>query len=223
MGEQSLFREGSKLFKRIIQQTEELAEKIKEDLNPIKQRLKALPLAPIIPLRPITSSSPEPGLESDIRIGPMAKQYLSLSMSKNRGDNTSGINFRDGDYYVGNKPLQFDGNDILIGDNEYQGTSGLWSLLVEKNPRDYDEEDLEMYKTIMHETSALHHDNDADNNGRPKYSKSAKWKNILKPIWKSQRKSGDGIIILPSDPSALLERFDLLASGFSSWKQYPSE
>ena len=67
----------------------------------------------------------------------------------------------------------------------------------------------------MHETSALHHDNDAAN-GRPKSSKSTKWKNILKPIWKSQRKSGDGIIILPSDPSALLERFDLLASGFQA-------
>ena len=82
-----------------MQQTEELVEKIKEDLYPIKHQLQALPLAP---LRPIASSSPEPG---DIRIGPIAKQFLSLSMSKNMGDNTFGINFRDGDYYVGNKPI----------------------------------------------------------------------------------------------------------------------
>ena len=67
----------------------------------------------------------------------------------------------------------------------------------------------------MHETSALHQDNDPTNN-RPKSSKSGKWKEILKPIWKSQRKTGDGIIIIPSDPSALLEKFDLLASGFQA-------
>ena len=128
LGEQSLFREGSKLFKPIIQQTEEssrkLGEKIKEDLNPIKQRLQALPLAPFHPLLPISSSSPEPQAEPDIKIGPMAKQYLSLSMSKNKADNTFGINYQDGEYRIGNKEVQFDGNDVIVGDNEYRGTSG---------------------------------------------------------------------------------------------------
>ena len=111
--------------------------------------------------------------------------------------------------------MQFDGNDILIGDNEYQGTSGLWSLLVEKNPRDYDDEDLSTYKSIMLETSALHRDNDSTN-ARPKSSKSQKWKTILKDIWKSQQKHGEGVIVIPSDPSSLLKRLNILASGFSA-------
>ena len=47
----------------------------------------------------------------------------------------------------------------------------------------------------------------------PKSSKSYKWNNILKDIWKNRKYyEGSGVIVVPSDPNALLGRLDLLLS-----------
>ena len=69
-------------------------------------------------------------------------------------------------------------------------------------------------------TNALHRDNDEDN-PNPKASRSYKWINILSPIWfskkggiyfpkKKEGYEGEGVVVIPSDPNALLERLDLL-------------
>ena len=68
----------------------------------------------------------------------------------------------------------------------------------------------------MIKTNALHKGNDP-NNPYPKSSKSDKWLEILSPIWHRKRLAewregyeGEGIVIISSDPNALLERLDLL-------------
>ena len=66
----------------------------------------------------------------------------------------------------------------------------------------------------MIKTNALHHNYDP-NSPNPRRSKSNKWKNILSPIWHNREKyerkpEGKGVVIIPSDPNALLERLDLL-------------
>ena len=49
------------------------------------------------------------------------------------------------------------------------------------------------------------------NKRKPKSNKSYKWNKILSDIWHNKKKyEGKGIIIMPSDPNALLERLDLL-------------
>ena len=65
-------------------------------------------------------------------------------------------------------------------------------------------------------TNALHRDND-ENNPHPKGNhKSYKWVNIIRPIWYRNKsriiypKKGSGVVVIPSDPNALLERLDLL-------------
>ena len=59
-------------------------------------------------------------------------------------------------------------------------------------------------------TNALHRGNNP-NNPLPKSSKGGKWKTILGPIWHNREYyEGEGIIIMPSDPNALLERLNLL-------------
>ena len=70
-------------------------------------------------------------------------------------------------------------------------------------------------------TNALHRDND-ENNPHPKGNhKSHKWVNIIRPIWyrkksriifpkKKEGYKGEGVVVIPSDPNALLERLDLL-------------
>ena len=62
----------------------------------------------------------------------------------------------------------------------------------------------------MLKTNALHRDNNPNNN-YPKGSKGYKWRNILSYIWeKSKNVEGKGVVVIPSDPNALLERLDLL-------------
>ena len=58
-------------------------------------------------------------------------------------------------------------------------------------------------------TNALHRDYNP-NNPRPRGSGSTKWITLLSPIWRRGKFAGKGIVIMPSDPNALLERLDLL-------------
>ena len=45
----------------------------------------------------------------------------------------------------------------------------------------------------------------------PKANKSWKWNHLLKQIWNERNKyEGRGVVIIPSDPNALLDRLDLL-------------
>jgi hypothetical protein len=91
------------------------------------------------------------------------------------------------------------------------------------NPSDeiYTIRDKEKYIDILTSTNALRRNNDP-NEAHPKSSRSPKWVNLLKPIWSKYSSSGKPTrqhtgssvkfapIILPSDPTALLERLDLL-------------
>ena len=49
------------------------------------------------------------------------------------------------------------------------------------------------------------------NPNKPKSSKGLKWKKLVKPIWDKRREyEGSGVVVIPEDPNALLERLDLL-------------
>ena len=148
-------------------------------------------------------------------IGNIAANYLKKYTTK-EADKTQGIYSKDGRLYIGDTMATINDDDILVGDKEYQGTPGLWELLVMKEPDEsvFTEEDYENYREIMTNTNAMKRGNDVNSN-TPKASKGYKWKHLLKPIWDGRRRfEGEGVspIILPSDPNALLERFDLLMS-----------
>ena len=82
---------------------------------------------------------------------------------------------------------------------------------MKKIPKDYTTEDLKNYKSLVIGTHILHRDNDP-NSRHPRSSDSPKWVTILSPIWKDYTRArwGKGIVVIPSDPNALLERLDLL-------------
>ena len=98
---------------------------------------------------------------------------------------------------------------------------------TDPNSENYTEEDLNKYQQLVILTNTAFQDNDPKNN-KPKSSRSPKWKKIIKPIWEEIKKqkeeefeeeddpqpstSGTGLKILPSDPNALIDRFDLLFS-----------
>ena len=65
----------------------------------------------------------------------------------------------------------------------------------------------------MIKTNALHRGNNPKSS-YPKASKRDKWNYILKPFWDNRTKysvyEGKGVVVIPSDPNALLERLDVL-------------
>ena len=121
---------------------------------------------------------------------------------------------REGLFYIGNKQATIVINDIMIGDEIFKGTSGLWELLTSKSLDDnkYMLKDYNNYKMLILKTNTIYRDYNPESN-YPKSSKSEKWNSLLSPMWyESIRKKimGKGVVVIPSDPKALLERRDLL-------------
>ena len=90
---------------------------------------------------------------------------------------------KDGKFYIGNKEAKIKENNIIVGNNEYAGTPGLWELIVARSPDDniIINGDYDNYAEVMHSTNALRRNND-ESETKPKANKSKKWKHILKPI-----------------------------------------
>ena len=62
----------------------------------------------------------------------------------------------------------------------------------------------------MVKTNALYQNNNPEKNSS-KSSGGKKWLGLLSPIWHNKKEyGGKGVVIMPSDPNALLERLDLL-------------
>ena len=73
----------------------------------------------------------------------------------------------------------------------------------------YTFEDYDNYAMLMIKTNALRQGYDLDN-PCPRSSKGPKWE-LLSDIWeKSKKVKGKGVVVIPSDPNALLDRLDLL-------------
>ena len=160
-------------------------------------------------------------------LGKTAFNYLH-----NKGSYKSDLPFgihkgNDGFYYLGaekipNTPNTYNLNskykltiaddNIVVDDEKFIGTPGLWELIMKAEPdhKKYEQKDLEEYGKLLIKTNALHHDFNPKN-PHPRSSASPKWKNILSHIWNDREKyKGKGVVVISSDPNALLERLDLL-------------
>ena len=127
----------------------------------------------------------------------IVKEYLELK--KNIRDNL--LSER-----TGEQQLQTDLSKFYRPITETQ----LWKLIMLKSPYDYNDEDEYNYKRLMVKTNALHHINNPKN-PHPKSSRSTKWVGILSEIWENRKKyEGEGVVVISSDPNALLEILDLL-------------
>ena len=100
-------------------------------------------------------------------------------------------------------------NNIIVDGEKFRGTPGLWKLIMSKNPGDFTKEDYENYAKLMVKTNALYRDNNPKSS-RPKSSRSDKWNLIRLIRAKRGEYEGEGVVVIPSDPNALLERLDLL-------------
>ena len=88
-------------------------------------------------------------------------------------------------------------NNIIIDDEKFEGTPGLWELIVSKKPNEFVNKDNDNYANLMVKSNALHQGNNP-NNPRLKSSGGYKWE-ILKYIWRDREKvEGEGVVIIPS-------------------------
>ena len=181
-------------FHPVVQAQTDMTEKIVKSLkeiNPTKQEKIPIP-------------SKKRRLDDD-EFGPLANDYRNKWMSRSGDIDTSfGINFHDGEPFIASTPIKIENDDIIIYNEVYEGTPGLWLLLTEKTKDKiegkYDEHDLANYEEILRQTNVLHKDYNP-NSAYPRSNGSWKWKKILGPIWEKLReenddeKHGSGLIV----------------------------
>ena len=212
IGEQQLQTDLSKFYRPITETQKATTREITEGLKPIREGIEKLPEA-IQPLGKATEEEEEEDEEDELLVGEIAEEYLK---DPNR-DTTFGIRNKEGLYYIGNKQATIVNNNIIVGDEKFKGTRGLWELLMAKKPDTYyfDDNDYDEYAKLMVKTNALHSDYNPKNS-YPRSSRGDKW-NLIRNIWanrehikKKEGYEGKGVVVIPSDPNALLERLDLL-------------
>ena len=217
----------TKLFKPVTETQKATTEKITQELLPIKEAIEKLPEAgQSLPALEMTK-------EELIKIGPIARKYIQSNLG--RATTKAGLYSEDDNLKIGYRPVKIENDDIIIDDTPFKGTVGLWELITSKDIPDkteYSAEDLAGYITIMHITKATYDKNNKRVGGNDKMNK------LIKPLVKALEKGGGeglidkieehfgfdeeeyeepatkgtGLKILPSDPNALINRFDLLFS-----------
>ena len=215
--------------KEITDAQKATAEKFTSELLPIKEGIEELPTKLFKKVFP----SIELKASDIMNLGPFAVNALLKAFTKKNIDLVYGLYAQNGKFKIGSKEVNIEDNDIKVDDIIFEGTPGFWELVTSKNPNpeNYTEEDLEKYRQLVLLTNTAFRDNNPNSNN-PKASKSPKWKNIISHIWEQIQKQkeeeykefkeyeeytipstiGEGLKILPSDPNALIDRFDLLFS-----------
>ena len=229
--------------KEITEAQKAAAEKITQELLPIKEGIEGLPGAISFPAFPALGMTEE----ELIKIGPIARKYIQSNLG--RATTKAGLYSEDDNLKIGYRPVKIENNDIIINEERFKGTDGLWKLITSKDIPDiteYSAEDLAGYITIMHITKATYDKNNKRVGGNDKMNK------LIKPLVKALEEdkssnkliteinkhfgfeeeeyevpasipltptkgtglsvAGQGLKILPSDPNALIDRFDLLFS-----------
>ena len=224
--------------KEITEAQKATAEKITQELLPIKESIEKLPGAISFPTFPALELTEE----ELIKIGPIARKYIQSNLG--RTTTKAGIYSEDDNLKIGYRPVKIENDDIIINDERFKGTPGLWELLTSNDIPEkgkYNATDLRDYITIMNITKATY-----DKNNKRIGGNNDKMNKLIKPLVITLEKGGGdklikeinkhfgfeeetdeeeyeeeytlsptkgtGLKILPSDPNALINRFDLLFS-----------
>ena len=237
--------------KEITEAQKATAEKFTSALLPIKEGLEKITVIPPIEAGEEAIPALEMTEEQLTKIGPIARKYLlpTFRQPATKADIKPGDN--KGIFKIGSvEDVKIKNDDIIINDEKFKGTPGLWRLITSKNIPEkgkYKAKDLMDYIYIMSitNTTRVKHNKDGK-----RISGNDKMNNLIKPLvialeeggednlineieehFKEETDedeedeeetdkdddlqpstSGTGLKILPSDPNALIDRFDLLFS-----------
>ena len=203
----------AKFFTPVTETQIATTKEITEGLKPIKEGIESIPKAITFPAFPSIAMSKE----ELIKLGPIVTEALKKPFKKEGFDLSYGLyakstgDGKNSKFYIGDKPVLIEDNNIIVDGEKYEGTRGLWELILSKDPQNITDEDLNNYGRLMIKTNALHRNNDPKET-HPKETRSKKWKYFLRDIWYNREKyTGSGVaVVIPSDPNALVERLDLL-------------
>ena len=132
-------------------------------------------------------------------------------------------------YMMGDKVVVIDENsNIHVGGVKYEGTPGLWALVMMKSPtpRAYTHVDLTNYRDLVGQTNVMNHPrNIVEGRSRPKAT--YKWRHILEPLQQKQQtqrldedadnEHGDGVVqFLPGDIKGLSTKLNLLLAEYAA-------
>ena len=174
----------------ITKATEKVAQAVINELEPFKEALK-----------PIQKKSQTWDEQSDVN----ALEYYATHT--NGADKYYSIREENGEFILGDKQIELDGNNIIIDADQYHGTPGLWRLIMLNDPKDYTEDEFHIYETIAKQTNMILHPI-SKRRGQP--SKTKKYQ-----ILKQFGIIGQGII-LPGDIKGLTSKLHLLLAEYSA-------
>ena len=120
--------------------------------------------------------------------------------------------YKDGDKYIlGDKQINIEDNNIYVDGQKFQGSTGLWALIMENTPNldNVTEETIESYAELMKLTHAFEIGAYGSQNARrtEKFQFLTQLFNI---------KKGLGISFLPSDINSLHDRLKILLAEFNA-------
>ena len=159
-------RELEQHFGPVVQSQDRMAKEIIEGFEPIKKEVSTL-REKLETARRDEEALPHKRHRVDMnKYGPLAREFRSRYTSRDPDvDMNFGIRYLpDGrTTVIGNTPVTISDDDIIIKDQVYNGTPGLWALLTEtqkdKLGKDkWDHHDMDNYADILYQTSALHED-----------------------------------------------------------------
>ena len=148
--------------KEITEAQKATTEKITSELLPIREGLEKIPVItfPIFPAVEMTK-------EEKTNLGPIATRALMGLASKGGIDKTFGLDDKNNDFHIGDKPIKIKNDNIIIEGVEYRGTPGLWELIMSEKPQYFTEEDFINYGDLLIQTNVIYQKNNPKQN-KPK-------------------------------------------------------
>lgn len=153
----------------------------------------------------------------------ISEKYLRyIFNSDNVLDKTYGVHTSGNELRMGAMKLEINPNeDLIIGNDLYVGTIGLYELIFMKEPdaRIYTDMDLKQYRTILEASNA--HRRNYDETLQITGTRSKKYQNIIRPLIQEVHHTGAGLIHLNknkpdyiywNDANELIDRLRLLNS-----------
>ena len=146
-------------FQPVITSNEKMAQDIINDLGPITEGLEEINRNIVMKKETL-----RPKIGSKRRLvcgdyGLLAESFLRKYMD-DAVDILFGIRYENGHYMMGDTILEIYCDNIMLNDEVYVGTSGLWTLITYKSSKTYTKEDDERYKELLHETNVMYRDYD---------------------------------------------------------------
>ena len=227
--------------KEITEAQKATAEKFTRELLPIREGIEELPTKLFKKIFPAIEFKDSDIINfGPLAVASLIKAFTKNNIDLNFGIYAVDGKFKIGDKFITieNNDIKLKDNGNIL--KTFEGTPGFWELVTSKDPETekFNEEDFINYGELLIQTNAIYQNNNP-NNTKPKSSSSNKWKYLISPIWKEikrrknikedeepdedeptpgtsgtdpQTETPGGGLILPSDPNALIDRFDLLFS-----------